>query len=455
MNPVSQKLRVNTSSKSQLSEKSRIVETFTDYPNDKISPDNKGKTPAVKQAKRDREAKERWKKKATQKSIEINVQKKKIVEILESREKSIKRLSKNIAEIRLLRSQLCKERQNQINERQKHEQDIKQYLLREAKASESYANLEKVVEDLREANKRILKVSNVQTDSQENIRQLNSDISNYMIEKYYNPDELQTKDKAKKIVEDLMKIDSSIQKSEIEITKEAALHQEQILKTTKFLQQGISNAVKKSYQLVADETRNALERLKSIQTTLHSGLNAIKEKFTNKKSRQGDFQSHEKVKNYSYPIAIIRLMLLFVLSAAASFRGAAKAMKVNALFFNVATPSHTTITDWCRKIGFFVYHQPKEKIKESLWIVDFSIQIGTKKLMLVLRVDNNKIKNQKKYESCNKSKRNRLNINFHDVEVIHMRILESTSYTYILSELEQILEKCGAPLFILSMGEVI
>ena len=49
-------------------------------------------------------------------------------------------------------------------------------------------------------------------------------------------------------------------------------------------------------------------------------------------------------------------------------------MKINALFFDVATPSHTTITDWCRKIGFFVYHQPKEKIKESLWIVDLAFK---------------------------------------------------------------------------------
>ena len=76
MNPVSQELKVNASTKSQSSEESRIIETLTDYPNDKIPPGNKGKTPAVKQAKRDRDAKERWKKKATQKSIEINAQKK-------------------------------------------------------------------------------------------------------------------------------------------------------------------------------------------------------------------------------------------------------------------------------------------------------------------------------------------------------------------------------------------
>ena len=68
---------------------SRIIETLTDYPNDKIPPGNKGKTPAVKQAKRDKH-KGKVEKKATQKSIEINAQKKRIAEIRESRESSIK-----------------------------------------------------------------------------------------------------------------------------------------------------------------------------------------------------------------------------------------------------------------------------------------------------------------------------------------------------------------------------
>jgi chemotaxis protein histidine kinase CheA len=350
----------------------------------------------------------------------------------------------------LLHSQLHEEKQNQINERQKHQQAIKQYIQKEVEASEAYANLEKVLKDQQEAHKRILEVSNAQADYQKNICRLGDDISNYMIEKYHNPDGVQTKDKAKKILEDLINIESSIQKSEIEIAKEAALHQNQILKTTKFLQQGIHNTAKKSYQLIVDETRSKLERLKSAQIAIYSGLTAIRERFTNKKSRQGDFQSDEKVKNYSYFVTIMRIVLLFVLSASMSFRSAAKALKINSLFFDIATPCHTTIIDWSRKIGFFVYHQAKEKIKESLWIVDFSIQIGTQKLMLVLRADLSKVHSQKKYNKCNKGKRNKLDINFHNVEVIHMQILESTSYVYTLSELEQILEKCGAPLFIVS-----
>ena len=125
-------------------------------------------------------------------------------------------------------------------------------------------------------------------------------------------------------------------------------------------------------------------------------------------------------------------------------------MKVNSLFFDTPSPSHTVINDWSKKVGFFVYHQPKDKTIESLWIIDFSIQIGKNKLMLVLRIDLNKIKNWKQHKNSTKGKKQQLQICFKDVEVIHMKILENTAYEFTLSELEQIVEKCGLPLFILS-----
>ena len=70
--------------------------------------------------------------------------------------------------------------------------------------------------------------------------------------------------------------------------------------------------------------------------------------------------------------------------------------------------------------------------------------------MLVLRIDLNKIKNWKQHKNSTKGKKQQLQICFKDVEVIHMKILENTAYEFTLSELEQIVEKCGLPLFILS-----
>lgn len=441
---------VNTRVNSQSSKKSSAIEKLSDYQRGKIPADKKKGTPATKQAKRDKKSKERWKNKATQRAFDINVRNKTIAEIRESRDKSRIKSLERASEIELLRSQVKEERQNYIDEQLRHKENREQSLLREAKSLELYANFEKLVEVLREANKRITEIFNSQSNFQEKIRQLNIEIYTYTYEKHYSPDSEQTKGMSRKIEEEIVEINRTLRQIEAEIKMEAVAHKEKTIKIDGSLQQSVQGDLLNLYQAVICQTKGALDRLKNVQVGLSVSLKTIKERFTNKKNRQGAFQTHEQAKNHSYCIAIIQLVLLYVLYSATSYRAAAKAMKVNSLFFDAPSPSHTIINDWSKKVGFFIYHQPKDKTIESLWIIDFSIQIGKNKLMLVLRIDLNKIKNWKQYKNCKKNKKPRFKICFKDVEVIHMKILENTTYTFTLSELEQIVEKCGLPLFVLS-----
>ena len=114
------------------------------------------------------------------------------------------------------------------------------------------------------------------------------------------------------------------------------------------------------------------------------------------------------------------------------------------------TPSYTIIGEWAKKVGLYVYNQPKNKNIERIWIIDFSIQFGQDKLMLVLGVDISKIKNWKKYRKGKKGKKNKLKIGFKDIEVLHMKVVKSTAYQTTLGELKEIVKKCGLPSFILS-----
>lgn len=431
---------VNTRVNSQSSKKSSAIEKLSDYQRGKIPADKKKGTPATKQAKRDKKSKERWKNKATQRAFDINVRNKTIAEIRESRDKSRIKALERASEIELLRSQVKEERQNYIDEQLRHKENREQSLLREAKSLELYANFEKLVEVLREANKRITEIFNSQSNFQEKIRQLNIEIYTYTYEKHYSPDSEQTKGMSRKIEEEIVEINRTLRQIEAEIKMEAVAHKEKTIKIDGSLQQSVQGDLLNLYQAVICQTKGALDRLKNVQVGLSVSLKTIKERFTNKKNRQGAFQTHEQAKNHSYCIAIIQLVLLYVLYSATSYRAAAKAMKVNSLFFDAPSPSHTIINDWSKKVGFFIYHQPKDKTIESLWIIDFSIQIGKNKLMLVLRIDLNKIKNWKQYKNCKKNKKPRFKICFKDVEVIHMKILENTTYTFTLSELEQIVE---------------
>lgn len=442
MNTVSQKSSVNASIKIQSSNKSVAIKALSDFPPGKMPACKKKGTPAAKQSKRDKESKEKWKNKAILRAKEINAKNKTIIEIRESRENSKKKANERAAEIDLLRSQVDEERQNNKDNKE-------QYLLTNAKALEDNAKLEKVVEELKEANKRMMELSNSQSNFHDEIRQLNIEINNYIYEKLHNPDSEQTESLSKKIAKELAKSDKTFQKIEDEIKAEAECEKE-VIKIKASSKQRISDNLLNLYQVITGQTKDALERLKNVQIDLKSSLKGIKERFANKKNRQVFFQTHEQAKNHSYCVSTIHLVLLYILFSASSFRAAAKAMKVNSLFFNIPTPSYTVINDWSKKIGFFVYHLPKDKTMDSVWIIDFSIQIGKNKLMLVLRMDLDKIQKWKEQRNHKRNKKKHFKISFKDVEVIHMKILENSSSEFTLTELEQVVEKCGLPSFVLS-----
>ena len=378
MNTVSQISSVNTSLNSQSSKKSAAKEKLTDYARGKIPADKKKGTPATKQAKRDKESKEKWKNKAAQRAFAINVRNKTIAEIRESRDRLRIKALERTSEIELLRSQVNEERQNYIDERLKHKENREQNSLKEAKSLESYANLEKVVEVLQETNKRMTEIFKSQSNFQEEIRQLKIKINTYIYEKHCSPDSEPTKEMSKKIGEDILEINRTLKQTEAEINTEAEAieHNEKAIKIDGSLQQSIQGDLWNLCQVVICQTKGALDRLKNTQINLSASLKNIKERFINTKNRQGAFQTDEHANKYSYSIAAIHLVLLYILYAATSFRAAAKAMEVNSLFFDTPRPSHTVINDWSKKVGFYVYHQPKDKTMESLWIIDFSIQIG-------------------------------------------------------------------------------
>ena len=125
-------------------------------------------------------------------------------------------------------------------------------------------------------------------------------------------------------------------------------------------------------------------------------------------------------------------------------------MQVNSIFFDFPTPCYTIVSEWAKKIGFYIYNLPKDKNIDRIWIVDISIQIGRDKLLMILGIDTSKIKDYNKYMRGGKGGKNRLKIGFKDVEVLHMVVIKSTAHEFILKELEAVAKKCGLPSFILS-----
>ena len=53
-------------------------------------------------------------------------------------------------------------------------------------------------------------------------------------------------------------------------------------------------------------------------------------------------------------------------------------------FDDIATPCFSTIRSWLLRVGFYALSRPLDRSKPWLWLLDHTIQIGTRKILLIL-----------------------------------------------------------------------
>lgn len=422
--------------------KKSAAETIASH-NSESSPLKKGNTSPAKQAKRYKKSSELWRNKAVQKSSKIVAQTKTIAEI----RKEIERHKKQNKELVVLFEKSTTDLDHSIKEYGKKH---KKLLLAETEIININIKLKKAIEELNEVNNRMESFSYSQTNLQTQISDMNAQIDDYNFEKLAAPESTLKIKISRKIKEKILTIEKEVRCAEVRLKTEIRELKKRADQNLTLLNNSICKNLSNLYQQSIDYAKEKIKQLTKNHDNIKHQLKSTNDRFKNKKKRQGDFRSNERAVNYSYSAALIRLALLLVIAGSISIRAAAKAMGINSIFFDFPTPCYTIISEWAKKIGLYIYNLPKDKSIDRLWIVDFSIQIGQDKLMLVLGVDTSKIKNYKKYIKDGKGKKNRLKISFKDVEVLHMVVLKSTMYEITLKELEEVVNKCGLPSFILS-----
>ena len=81
-------------------------------------------------------------------------------------------------------------------------------------------------------------------------------------------------------------------------------------------------------------------------------------------------------------------------------------------------PSYSVIRQWLAKIGLYELQRPKEKRDDWIWIIDFTIELGTEKCLVILGVSVEFIQGKmKKLNGC---------LSHKDVEVLGIEIMKST-----------------------------
>lgn len=141
-----------------------------------------------------------------------------------------------------------------------------------------------------------------------------------------------------------------------------------------------------------------------------------------------------------YPLGSIELFLSLVLSAAASLRGAGRALgvMVATLPLPIASPSWYAGRLWLLRLGYYKLTRPKAHADDWVWIVDHTVQLGQEKCLVILGL---RLCDLPPVEQC---------LGHEAVELIDLIPVQHSNGTVVYQQLEQAVTKTGVPREIIS-----
>lgn len=129
-----------------------------------------------------------------------------------------------------------------------------------------------------------------------------------------------------------------------------------------------------------------------------------------------------------------------VLSAAASLRGAGRAIKIMvvALHLPLACPSWFAGRLWLLRLGYYKLTRPKAQADDWVWIVDHTVQLGQEKCLVILGI---RLCDLPPVGQC---------LGHETVEPIELVPVKHSNGTVVYQQLEQAITKTGVPREIIS-----
>lgn len=100
------------------------------------------------------------------------------------------------------------------------------------------------------------------------------------------------------------------------------------------------------------------------------------------------------------------------------------------LNLNIRPPSHVTISNWVKKIGYYQLEMPKKQAEDWIIIIDESIQLGPEKLLVILSVRASTISFTRP-------------LKFEDLEVITLKSKKGWNAEHVKVEIEKAGKKLG------------
>ncbi len=149
-----------------------------------------------------------------------------------------------------------------------------------------------------------------------------------------------------------------------------------------------------------------------------------------------------KPTHYTYPAFIIQLAIEQRLINFTSWRGIERNFYLFSQFFSLPTPNFRTIRQWFLKLGLFELHKPKQPRSDWIFILDTTFGHSPKKCFLILGLPYQRWL-QKRNSGVTE-------IQYHDLQVLSLNVLESTKGSILASILDDLTSIVGQPLQIIS-----
>jgi hypothetical protein len=145
---------------------------------------------------------------------------------------------------------------------------------------------------------------------------------------------------------------------------------------------------------------------------------------------------------HSYLAYTIFLAINFLVSGLNSLRGIAKTFEILSIHQAYSSPNFNTIRQWILRLGLYELNRKKEYRSDWIFILDMTIEIGKNKCLVILGISQEKLAKIIKEEARS--------LQHQDVEVLSLEILDRTVGTVILEKLNNLAEKVGTPIQIVS-----
>jgi hypothetical protein len=139
-----------------------------------------------------------------------------------------------------------------------------------------------------------------------------------------------------------------------------------------------------------------------------------------------------------YPVFIIQLGIQQIIHGLSSLRGCQKNFELLAQFFELQTPSFSSIRGWLFRLGLYQLRSKPEKRSDWIIIFDLTIELGQVKCLLILGIPAARLS------------KTGFALKHQDVEVLNMAMMSHSSGEIIAQKLTELSEQIGQPIQIVA-----